>query len=286
METWISVGTPKNWEKAISEKIWGVRERLKKYWDKITKGDLLFIYASSPISGIIGVVRINNKFKQDKPLWSEEIKKNKVIWPYRYDFEVEFVLPKSEWESKKISTTKFKIRKGYGLSRIVDKNVAEALLQHMDQAWNTQLSHLLKVGIPQKVSREANLHDKTKEMLLELGKIEGYIPQKEYEFPDTKERIDVVWRRVPASVPTYVFEVQIGGNMHQALSKLKHAHDLWNSNIFLISEEADIKKINQLLSGAFHEIKDLVKILTVGKIQEIHELQVKDDKLKREVGFR
>jgi hypothetical protein len=174
-----------------------------------------------------------------------------------------------------------------GLSSVKDKETVKSLLQKMDQTWNTELVKLLEeipIKIPKK--EEVNLHDQIKGMLLELGKIEGYIAEKEYAFPDTGERLDVVWRRVAASVPTYVFEVQIGGNLHQALAKLKHAYDLWNSNVFMISEEKDFQKINQLLGGAFHEIRERVKTLAVEKIKEIHELQTKDDKLKKEIGFR
>lgn len=157
----------------------------------------------------------------------------------------------------------------------------------MDQTWNTELAKLVE-EIPTKILKkeEVNLHDQIKGMLLELGKIEGYIAEKEYVFPDTGERLDVVWRRVAASVPTYVFEVQIGGNLHQALAKLKHAYDLWNSNVFIISEEKDLQKINQLLGGAFHEIRERVKTLTVEKIRKVHEVQIEDNKLKREIGFR
>lgn len=283
MQVWVSTGTAENWETAISGNIWGVRVGLKNLWEKLQKGDLLLFYATSPISGIIGIARIENKFKQDKPLWAEELKKNQVIWPYRYDFKVEFVLPRMDWESRKVRSRVFRA----GLNPIKDKEKAKLLLQQMDQTWNTEVSELVE-EIPTKIPKkeEVNLHDQMKEMLLELGKIEGYIAEKEYIFPDTGERLDVVWRRVAASVPTYVFEVQIGGNLHQALAKLKHAYDIWNSNVFIISEEKDLQKINQLLGGAFHEIKDRVKTLTVEKIKTVHEIQIEDNRLKREIGFR
>jgi len=285
MQVWISTGTPENWETAISGNIWGVQESLKHTWEKLQKGDLLFFYASKPIKGIIGVARIENKFKQDKPLWAQELKENKVIWPYRFDFKVEFLLPRSNWESRQVGTVGLKVKIIAGLSPIKDKETVKLLLEKMDQTWNTELAKLEE--IPTKIpKKEVNLHDQMKEMLLELGKIEDYIAEKEYAFPDTGERLDVVWRRVAASVPTYVFEVQIGGNLHQALAKLKHAYDLWNSNVFIISGEKDIQKINQLLGGAFHEISGRIKVLTVEKIKKVHEVQIEDNRLKKEIGFR
>ena len=70
--------------------------------------------------------------------------------------------------------------------------------------------------------------------------------------------------------------------MHQALSKLKHAYDIWNSNIFLITKKENIEKVQGLLSGYFHEIKDRIKVLTVEQINKVYELQIKDHKLKRQ----
>jgi hypothetical protein len=286
MKIWISVGTPENWETAISGNIWGVVEGLKSTWEKLQKGDILLFYATSPIKGIIGVGKIKNKFKQDKPLWAKEIKENRVIWPYRYDFEVEFLLPRSDWENKKVNVTGLNVNIRSGLNLIKDKEAIKLLLQRMDEAWNTELIKLVE-EIPERIpSKKVSMHDEIKEKLLELGKIEGYIAEKEYIIPDLGERLDVVWRRVAASVPTYAFEIQIGGNLHQALSKLKHAYDIWNSNIFLISTKEDLPKINQLLSGTFHEIRDRIRVLNVEKINEVYELQVKDHKLKKEIGFR
>jgi hypothetical protein len=133
MEVWISVGTPENWETAIAGNIWGVVEGRKNVWEKLQKGDILLFYATSPIKGIIGVGRIKNKFKQDKPLWAKEIKENRVIWPYRYDFEVEFLLPRSDWENKKVSITGLNVNIRTGLNLIKDREVVKLLLQRMDE---------------------------------------------------------------------------------------------------------------------------------------------------------
>jgi len=287
MQIWISVGTIENWKTAISGNVWGVKETHKGIWEKLQKNDLLLFYITSPVSGIVGIAKIENKIKQDKPLWPEELEKNQVIWPYRFDFKVEYALPITDWEIKKVSITGLKVKIMAGLSPVKDKDTIKHVFQKMDQTWNTELVKLLE-EIPIRILKkeEVNLHDQIKGMLLELGKIEGYIAEKEHVFPDTGERLDVVWKRVQASVPTYVFEVQIGGNLHQALVKLKHAYDLWNSNIFIISEEKDLQKINQLLGGAFHEIRDRVKTLTVEKIKKVHEIQIEDNKLKKEMGFR
>jgi len=99
------------------------------------------------------------------------------------------------------------------------------------------------------------------------------------------ERLDVVWRRVEKSVPTYVFEIQAGGDIYHALGKLKHAYDLWNSNIFLIARKEDLESATLLLSGTFHEIKDKIKKITIDKIQELYEQKRRWIDMEREVGL-
>jgi hypothetical protein len=285
MRFWALTGSEENWDKGISETIWGVVEGLKSQWDKIEKGDLLLFYATKPVSGIIGIGRVESKFKQDKPLWAKEIQENKVIWPYRFDFKVEYALPRSEWISKRVTSERVYRA---GINSIINIEAVKSVLQRADSIWNTELNKILeeKITIRVPVKKEINLHNEIKDKLLELGKIERFIPEKEFVIPDINERLDVIWRRIAGSVPTYVFEIQIGGSLHQALAKLKHAYDIWNSNVFLIIDEKDLEKTNQLMSGTFHEIKDRMKIITVSKINRIYELQIEDNKLKIEAGLR
>jgi hypothetical protein len=65
--------------------------------------------------------------------------------------------------------------------------------------------------------------------------MEGRHPEKEK--PIDGERIDVVWKRIERGDPNFVFEVQISGNFYEALAKLKHAWDKWNSRPFLVTNE-------------------------------------------------
>jgi hypothetical protein len=156
----------------------GVKERLQSLWKTLQKEDLLLFYAISPIKGIIGVGVVKNKFKQDKPLWPEEIKENKAIWPYRYEFRTEFVLPRSDWETKKIDLSKLKLVIKAGLNPVENKQKIEQIFQEMDKLWNTELIKLIEES-PQKLpQKEVSTHKEIKEKLLELGRIEGYITEK------------------------------------------------------------------------------------------------------------
>ncbi|MEM1635720.1 MAG: hypothetical protein QXQ80_00200 [Nitrososphaerota archaeon] len=71
-------------------------------------------------------------------------------------------------------------------------------------------------------------HEKIKEIIYQVGLIQNRFPQKEY--PLENKRLDVVWKRTPKSVPSVVFEIQLGGNLFESLSKLKHAFDLLELN--------------------------------------------------------
>jgi len=62
---WILTGNEENWETALNSNIWGVRKgNLVRYWEKLNKGDFLFFYVKSPITGIIGVGEVESKCKQ------------------------------------------------------------------------------------------------------------------------------------------------------------------------------------------------------------------------------
>jgi predicted RNA-binding protein len=286
MKVWICSGSPKNWGTAFLTNMWGVKEKFRRLWEKLEKDDILIFYVSSPIKGFVGVGRLKNKFKQSTPLWPEEIKENRVIWPYRYEFSIEFALPSYEWKVKKVSITGLKLPIKAGLNPVKNLEETRLLLKRMDEAWGTELVRLIG-EFPEKFKvRKVSTHEEIKEKLMELGRIEKYYVEKEYRFSDIDEKLDVVWKRVPSGYPTYVFEIQIEGNLHQALTKLKHAYDIWNSNIFLITTKDNLEKAQKLLSGSFHEIKNHIRILTVEKINEVYELQIKDNELKKELGLR
>lgn len=80
-------------------------------------------------------------------------------------------------------------------------------------------------------------------------------------------------------VPTFVFEVQIGGNVTEALGKLKHAYDLWNSNLYIVIEDKDRNKVSILLSGTFHEIKDKLTVILASEIEEFYKIKITEAKL-------
>jgi hypothetical protein len=257
---WLAVGPSEYWQIAFEQgSIWGLRAtpRHDALWGMLSEGDKVLFYATLPISGVIGYGIVRRKFKQDKPLWPLEIEEGKVIWPNRFEFDVEYLLPQDKWKTHKVVSNSLKIISRSGF-QIIKEQLANETIKEF-----TIETIVKKVGKKPIVS----LHEEIKAKLVEIGRLQKHIAEPEYDMDGGK--LDVVWRRIERAVPAYVFEVQIGGDLYHAIGKLKHAFDIWNSNIFLVVGEEDIFKANELLSGTFHEIQNKVKLIDAKKIDEL-----------------
>lgn len=270
---WVAAGPPEHWQTAFnSGKIWGVTDKKLTQWEKLSKDDYVLFYATKPVSGVIGYGVVRTKFKQYEPLWPKEIEEKRVIWPYRFEFDVEYCLPQDKWVTHRI-TTKYISAAARGGFQPVKEKEAQEIIQRL-----TSRPPEHKV-----VERGVSVHEQIKDELVQLGKLQGFIAESEYNMDG--EKLDVTWRRVERGSPTYVFEVQIGGDIYHALAKLKHAHDLWNSNIFLITTKNDMTKVQDLLSGTFHEIRKKIQIIEVEKISELFKLKKAYKDLERQLGI-
>ena len=282
------MGPEKSWKTAFEQGgIWGLKEILYPEWKALEQGDIIFFYATSPIAGIIGVGRFDTRFIQDKPMWPDEIAENKVIYPLRFQFHIDYVLEQERWKNDRVKAplTIQEMRRGVNLLR--ERTVAqlyEAFASKFKYAISFPASEIELLSAKGVETPEVSIdHRKIQELIFEIGRLNRFISEKEY--PMENERLDVVWRRVERSVPTYVFEIQIGGDIYHALGKLKHAYDLWNSNIFLIAQEDDLRNSESLLSGTFHEIKDRIKKITPEKINELYQQKHRWIDIEREVGL-
>jgi hypothetical protein len=261
---WVAVGPPEHWQIAFNQgNIWGLTTsaRNRTLWTGISDGDHILFYATTPVSGVIGHGIIKTKFKQDKPLWPQEVKEGKVIWFYRFEFDVTYCLPKEKWETDKAVCKGLLPRRGFHLLR---QEFADEIVKSLTPA----------IIEPEKLEGKKGkipIHDEIKAKLLQIGSLQKMISESEYDMNGGK--LDVVWRRVDKGSPTYVFEIQVGGDLYHAIGKLKHAHDLWNSNIFLVVTENDIPKAHQLLSGTFHEIQKEIRVIEIEKIDQLLKLK-------------
>jgi predicted RNA-binding protein len=289
---WLVVGSPHNWKTAFEHKnIWGLKQRQNYLWEIINEKDTLFFYVTSPVSGIIGYGTVRTKFPQDQPLWPQEIKENRVIWPLRFEFDVERCLPPDKWQTSKIASKELFPRGGF---QALDRDIAQQIVTkftsmpkeyYVETPMPTSAKETPPIYPPKPLQAEqaSPSHDELKHRLVEIGQLQGYLADEEYVF-DTG-RLDVVWRRVERSVPTYVFEVQVGGDIYHALGKLKHAYDLWNSHIFIVAPQADHNRVENLLCGTFHEISSRIKFIELRKVEELYKRKKAYLDFEKELGI-
>ncbi len=262
---WIAVGSPEHWQLAFDHGgIWGLIDSHEKQWARVERGDLIFCYATSPVSGLVGYGRVTKTFRQDRPLWPPEVQSNSVIWPLRFEFEILDLVDTAAWRLARIKlqeVSSYRLQSGFieiplDLSAKLSTKFADTILQEPAQAKSPALTS----------------HDDIQRVLVEIGSLQRFIAEKEY--PMEKERLDVVWRKVIKSVPTYVFEVQVGGDVYHALGKLKYAYNLRNSRIFLVGDLKSFReKADLLLSGTFHEIQTAIQILNVERLSRLHSVK-------------
>jgi hypothetical protein len=275
---WLAVGTPENWHTAFDfNGIWGLKSSQRRFWDSFEENnDLIFFYATRPVSGVVGYGIIRTKLLQNSPLWPAERARNEVIWPLRFEFDVLACLAPAAWEKGKVGKDELKaaVRSGF---QTLAANLAEQFMKELPASVPTALVLSQPLGVRAKLGRQplppipvevGNLHDHTQNILAEIGRMQKYVADT--EFPIETRRLDVVWRRVQRSVPSYVFEVQVSGNLTEALGKLKQAHDLWNSNIFLVGKEEHRLPAAQLAGGTFHEIQDRLKFIELPQVEELY----------------
>ena len=271
MNYWIAIGSQDQWKTAFEQgNTWGLGARQRHSWNALAEGDIILVYVTKPVSGLVGYGSIAAKFKQDKPLWPQEIAEKKVKWPLRFEFVLNYCLPPDEWSSKRVSTAALKLTVRAGFHRV------------QPEFGEQMAASVMPAPIPSE-AEASTLHDSVKMKLLEIGKLQHFISEKEYVFDIG--RLDVVWRRVAASVPTYAFEIQVGGDIYHALAKLKHAFDLWNSRIFLVASEHDTDKAADLLIGTFHEIRDHIKFIELDTVDELYRRKKAYFELEKELGI-
>ena len=272
---WLAVGPPQNWETAFElGNIWGLKGtgRASVMWELMSEGDGIFFYATLPVSGIIGYGQVKTTFRQNKPLWPQEMTQSKVLWPLRFEFDVSYCFPRELWESERIATTSLRALARGGFQTL-DEEIANSVLESLPEI----------SSVPSATSTTGSLHSQLIDKLLTIGRVQRFITEKEYRL--NGERLDAVWRRVERSVPTYVFEVHVGGDLYHALGKLKHAFDIWNSNIFLVASEQDREKVNTLLSGTFHEIARQLNFIEIGALEQLYENKQQVINLERDLGL-
>jgi hypothetical protein len=282
---WIVPGSEVNWRQAfIAKGIWGLRatKNHRLYWAAIAPNDIILFYVSGKIKKVVGYGTVRSKFFQNAPLWEAEIKEGVVKWPFRFEFDVEFLLDKNAWKDAGVS-----IPPGGEFRQpliIKERDEITSIISQLNPDCDSSL--LDEIGEIREVSDDdvsSPDHETVKGLLYEIGRLQSYIADKEFAIGN--ERLDVVWRRLKESVPTFVFEVHVSGDLYHALGKLKHAYDIWNSRVFVVVSPDNVGAVKQLLAGTFHELQPVLKIVLIQKIKGLYKSKRDLFNVEKELGL-
>lgn len=106
MNYWLAIGPEKNWEIGIANKTWGASPAHAKTWGRIQPGDVLVFYVMSPVKGVVGYGKVTKTYVDETPFWPQEKEKGESMWPFRIVLGDLQVLPRKEWETKRVMPEK------------------------------------------------------------------------------------------------------------------------------------------------------------------------------------
>ena len=291
---WLLSGSVENWTHTFrdAEHLWATRDIpiLRSAVQRIGKGDQLVFYVTRPVGGVIGFgVAESERYTGTTPYWPDEKKQKRVLYPHRFKFSVVDSLSEKDWRAKalRFGELSFQLVVYKSLNALTEDQF-NSIVQACDAKWATDIRSKIQKGIPPREEiREPTPpveepdHDHIIEMLSEIGRLRQLVVEKEY--PIDNLRLDVAWKRVAKGNPHAAFEVQIGGNFFEALTKLKHAWDIWRSVPVLITTDEYADKARQLIEGSFHEIRNRLKIVDCKEIQDLYNAWRKIDEIESRI---
>jgi len=112
-------------------------------------------------------------------------------------------------------------------------------------------------------------------MIKEIGEMLGFYTKTEDYTPDKVHRIDITWRVHPTHSPLKVWEVETSGSVILALARLKHAFDIWHSELYLVVLDAKTKEkaesiVRPQIKGAFAEIERFLTVIGADEITNLY----------------
>jgi len=296
MSYWLIPIKEKNWKITKEKNLFGVRTR--RELANIKKNDYLIFYVMQKeceqyCKRLVGIYQvISDLYKDNVPTWPDE-HEQKIKYPFKIRIKpvilgnilVDTLIDKLSFiKEKKNWGRYFQGIPANGGQPLPDDDVKIIL----DEFRKYESSEEISTEERPEVASEEQItsHEHIVLSLMNVYQILGYYPVREYKA--NSYEIDIVlWqnkrlyneyietiKKKPAlsrSFPIAAIEVQVHGNIDSALSRLKHAYDLWKCKLFLVlSSDLELQRIHQrlgeALSGAFHEIRDHLDILKVDDI--------------------
>lgn len=289
IQNWLLIGIPKNWETALSQPlpIWGLKSRYQAEFEAMNSGDILWFYSTNPVSGVIGLGMIKDKYIDSVNLiWDEELKQKEVIWPLRFRIHVLKVLPQSRWKADTIKIKDFQLFWQVSLQPLRDDLIQE-LFQRAKGVFSGINYENLFAGatieqqlfvrekapscMPTSQDKLTFSHRDLQNKIAEIGKLQFYHTELEYpiDLPGEGKNLDVVWKREIAGAPTFVFEVELSGAVEKAMARLKFSFNRWNSRPRIVVPKEDFKKVNNIVPAEEKDFQSQFRMYEPSQISEL-----------------
>lgn len=261
-------------------KLWALKETLRSRWASMDKGDYVLFYHGGRFI-YMGKVFFKYPFADEprqveagsylaESVWGRDV--DGRTWPYLFFLEdvKEIDLPLSKLNE----LAGYNLGALGGFMKIREEEKALKVIEYLERA--------KPPVIPP--SKEPPKHGEIVDAIYALGELIGYKPERKYRHKGYE--FDVVWHKPPRVGPKYVFEVHLKGSLEAALLRLKHAYDLWESQVFLVSTEDQLKEAQAKFLGELHEISDKVVLLNIKNIEEFYSFKGRFEWLERKFGLR
>jgi predicted RNA-binding protein len=261
---------------------------------KVNVGDKVIFYVTrTQPPAFMGVYEISKEWrKANEPVWSDEKEAGEIIYTFRTDIKqvkigtahVKEIVKNLEFIINKRNYQVYLIGSPGNMKRPIPEKDLHTIMGALreESAFIEPRPSEPKPTTPQvPISLR---HHEIRDLIMEIGNLKSFIAETEH--PMDGLRIDTVWKTVAQAAPNWVFEVQIGGDLYEALTKLKHAYDIWNSrHLYLVTVEDYVDQAEWLLSGAFHQIHHDTRVVHWRKFAELYELLSRVSALEKELGL-
>ena len=293
MKSWILIGPSRHWKIGLKESppVWGLTQRYYTTYIQMGKGDLLFFYVTSPVSGITGYGYLEEKFEasfhKDRLIWPAEKDKGIPIWKLRFNFSA-WIIPVEYWKRDNL-----KVSLPFYQTSILPVSEEIAVL------WKSKLDskNLIRIGKTYKVEEERkvkeivkegkeviSLHEELKQKIFDIGQIQNYYPETEFPLV-SGGKVDVVWKYTKEGVPSFVFEIELSNNFGNALSRLEIAFRSWNASLRLIGRKEKREKIETMVKYKERNFRNAFIFIEVEKLTDFYKKKYEFKKMEKELGF-
>lgn len=273
--------------KSLFEKgLWGFPDNKinRTRWQLLESGSIVFFYGEyKGVKGIYLKATLINKFENHKPVayWIKN--------PTGYPLQILVELHEPKDLEKVTPILKEELASEYTVRMMRPPADRWSLIIFSDKKGATypynKFTKILEEYETRnrKITIEKPNHEELKRIIAEIGRLQRKVTEIEAKLDNYK--IDVVWKKTERSVPYIAFEIQIAGNLLEALSKLKHASDIWNAIPILITTSQQVSKAKQIITGTFHEIQDQIRIIEWQRIVQLYQTKQKYKTLETKLGI-